>query len=284
MFELDHAINQCGLGIDQNLVSLLTGLVCEAQLHLTDGIRRLTNGQVRSLNQVVQLREWLKFQGVDTPDLRRNTVRALLAGDSLSAPARTALQARLDASRSSTAKLAAITAARSQDGRVRGTFQYYGAARTGRWAGRRLQPQNLFRGSIKDVGAALRAIRAGASPRTWTCCSRTARSAWSHRACAPPSPRRWAAGWCSRTSRRSRPGCWRGSPVSTTRWRCSTGARISTPQPRKLSVQPRDSWARCWYWRAASAWDRNGSGKPPWVTISPSGRPRPKPRWRRGAA
>jgi DNA polymerase len=79
-------------------------------------------------------------------------------------PPRIALQARLDASRSSTAKLAAITSARSHDGRVRGTFQYYGAARTGRWAGRRLQPQNLFRGSIKDVPAALRAIRAGASP------------------------------------------------------------------------------------------------------------------------
>lgn len=162
VFELDHAINQRGLGIDQNLVSLLGGLVYEAQLHLTAAITRLTQGAVRSLNQVTQLRQWLACQGVLTPDLRRNTVRALLADDGLTGAPREALQARLDASRSSTAKLTAIASARSRDGRVRGTFQYYGAARTGRWAGRRLQPQNLFRGSIKDVGAALRVIRSGA--------------------------------------------------------------------------------------------------------------------------
>jgi DNA polymerase len=163
LFELDFLINQRGLGIDHVLVRELTELMDVARDQLADMIVRLTNGQVRSLNQVAQLRQWLAFQGVDTPDLRRNTVQTLL-GTTLSGPARTALQARLDASRSSTAKLASITSARSQDGRVRGTFQYYGASRTGRWAGRRLQPQNLFRGSIKDVPAALRAIRAGASP------------------------------------------------------------------------------------------------------------------------
>jgi DNA polymerase len=163
VFELDHVINQRGLGIDQQLVLLLGGLVEEATIHLTAEIVRLTNGQVQSLNQVALLRAWLASRGVDTPDLRRNTVRTLLADQSLTGPPRTALQARMDASRSSTAKLAAIAAARSRDGRVRGTFQYYGASRTGRWAGRRLQPQNLFRGSIKDVGAALRLIRLGAS-------------------------------------------------------------------------------------------------------------------------
>jgi DNA polymerase bacteriophage-type len=163
VFELDHAINQRGLGIDPYLVPLLAGLVHEAQIHLTEGIRRLTNNMVRSLNQVAQLKDWLIGQGLTIPDLRRNTVLALLRDTALVGAPRMVLQARLDASRSSTAKLAAIASARSQDGRVRGTFQYYGASRTGRWAGRRLQPQNLFRGSIKDVGAALRVIQAGAS-------------------------------------------------------------------------------------------------------------------------
>jgi DNA polymerase len=164
VFELDHAINQRGLGIDHPLVDRLSELAVVARDQLTRRIIQLTNGQVRSLNQVAVLRSWLRAYGVDTPDLRRNTVRALLADRRLSGPARTALQARLDASRSSTAKLTAITAARSWDGRVRGTVQYYGANRTGRWAGRRVQPQNLFIGSIKDIPAALRAIRAGASP------------------------------------------------------------------------------------------------------------------------
>lgn len=164
IFEIDHRVNQAGLGIDHELVYDLTGLASEAKDHLTQAIVRLTNGQVRSLNQVAQLRDWLKFQGLDTPDLQRATVKALLADRTVRGAPRTALQARLDASRSSTAKLTAIASARSQDGRVRGTFQYYGANRTGRWAGRRLQPQNLFRGSIGDVPAALAVIRAGASP------------------------------------------------------------------------------------------------------------------------
>jgi DNA polymerase len=164
VFEADHRINQKGIGVDHHLVAELAALMDTAHTRLTHDIVRLTNGQVRSLGQVVKLKEWLAFQGVDTPDLRRGTVQTLLADQTLSRPARIALQARLDASRSSTAKLTAIASARSHDGRLRGTFQYYGAARTGRWAGRRLQPQNLFRGSIKDVPAALRAIRAGATP------------------------------------------------------------------------------------------------------------------------
>jgi DNA polymerase len=164
VFELDHQINQRGLGVDYPLVQDLATLTEQARDQLTQDIVRLTNGQVRSLNQVAQLRDWLTFQGVAIPDLKRDTVKAWLADPTLPGAARTALQARLDASRASTAKLAAIAAARSLDGRVRGTFQYYGAGRTGRWAGRRFQPQNLFRGSIKDVPAAIRAIRAGAPP------------------------------------------------------------------------------------------------------------------------
>jgi DNA polymerase len=164
VFEADHAINQRGLGVDHHLVDELARVMGAAQVQLARDIVRLTNGQVRSLGQVAQLRDWLKFQGIEMPDLKRATVQARLADQTLVGAPRIALQARLDASRSSTAKLTAITSARSCDGRLRGTFQYYGAARTGRWAGRRLQPQNLFRGSIKDVPAALRAIRAGASP------------------------------------------------------------------------------------------------------------------------
>jgi len=164
VFELDHRINQRGIGVDYHLVYELAALADTARGDLTREIVRLTNGQVRSLGQVAQLKDWLAFQGTEMPNLQRATVQTALADQTLTGASRIALQARLDASRSSTAKLTAIASARSYDGRVRGTFQYYGASRTGRWAGRRLQPQNLFRGSIKDVPAALRVIRAGASP------------------------------------------------------------------------------------------------------------------------
>jgi DNA polymerase len=164
VFEVDHHLNQTGLRIDEALVLRLHELAGEAKTKLTRELVRLTHGQVTSANQVAKLRDWLAGIGSPVPDLKRATVRGLLARDTVAGAARTALQARLDASRSSTAKLGAVLSARSQDGRVKGTFQYYGAHRTGRWAGRRFQPQNLFRGSIKDVPAALASIMAGATP------------------------------------------------------------------------------------------------------------------------
>jgi DNA polymerase len=151
--------------IDLDLVQRLSQLTEQAKQTLTGRLIRVTNGQVTTPNQVAKLREWLAFHGVELADLRRNTVRAALAaGGTLSEPARSVLQARLDASRSSTAKLAAIAAARSSDGRVRGCFQYYGANRTGRWAGRRVQPQNLYRGSISDVPSALVTVMRDTTP------------------------------------------------------------------------------------------------------------------------
>jgi len=143
-------------------VDELTALATLAQQQQRERIVQLTNGQVRSLSQVAQLRAWLADQGCDMENLRRQTVQAKLP--ETTGAVKIALQARLDASRSSTAKLGAITAAASYDGRVRGCFQYYGASRTGRWAGRRVQFQNLFRGSIKDVPGAIALVANGATP------------------------------------------------------------------------------------------------------------------------
>jgi DNA polymerase len=155
VFELDYHLNQRGLRVDEHLVHRLRTLAGEAKARLTRELVRVTNGQVTSPSQVARLREWLANIGVQVADLRRGTVTRLLTQPEIQGPARTVLQARLDASRSSTAKLDAILAGRSPDGRVRGCFQYYGASRTGRWAGRKIQPQNLPRGSIKDVPTAL---------------------------------------------------------------------------------------------------------------------------------
>jgi DNA polymerase len=160
IFECDHRINQRGLNVDTTLVGKLHTLAGQAKRGLAADLVRITNGQVSTPNQVTKLREWLVGMGVDLPDLRRATVARILLTGALPDGPRRALQARLDASRSSVAKLDAILSARSQDGAVRGCFQYYGAGRTGRWAGRRLQPQNLFRGSISpaQVNDALVAI------------------------------------------------------------------------------------------------------------------------------
>jgi len=163
IFDTDHAINQRGLHVDLDLVDRLYDHAEAAKVLANQSLIRVTNGQVTTANQVSRLRAWLANMNLDLPDLRRGTVQRVLAQrvDPVVGPARDVLQARLDTSRSSTAKLDAIRSARSWDDRVKGTFQYYGAGRTGRTAGRRLQPQNLFRGSVKDVTGALLVIKSG---------------------------------------------------------------------------------------------------------------------------
>jgi len=161
VFETDAQINQRGIHVDGDLVTKLASHASAAKVMAVGQVIAATNGQVNTPNQVGRIRTWLDGVGVALPDLRRITVLAALQSSAIAGPARAVLQARLDASRASTAKLEAIRSARSLDGRVRGTFQYYGASRTGRAAGRRLQPQNLFRGSIKDVMRAVKLVKTG---------------------------------------------------------------------------------------------------------------------------
>ncbi len=149
IFNADCSINQRGLLIDQPLVVALRAVAAEAKNRLTRELEIITGGAVISVNQVAKMKSWLEAHSVPLADLRKGTIAATLTRRPLPRAARRVLEIRRDISRSSVAKLDAILAAHSpQDNRVRGCFQYYGAARTGRWAGRRLQPQNLFRGTI----------------------------------------------------------------------------------------------------------------------------------------
>lgn len=165
IFDADGSINQRGLLIDQPLVVALRAVAATAKERLTKELVAVTGGAVATVNQVAKMKAWLEASGVPLTDLRKDTIAATLARRPLSTRARRVLEIRRDISRSSVAKLDAILAANSpRDRRVRGTFQYYGAARTGRWAGRRLQPQNLFRGTVpaEQVPDVIAAVMAGA--------------------------------------------------------------------------------------------------------------------------
>lgn len=161
IFEADFWLNMRGLRVDIAMVDRLQAITAQERGRLDTVVNGLTAGAVPGTDKVARLVRWLAAEGVAMASLAREAVedRLLLV---LPDHARAALQARLDASRASTAKLAAIHEARSCDGRVRLAFQYYGAARTGRWAGRRIQPQNLPRGVLKDPDAALALVAAGA--------------------------------------------------------------------------------------------------------------------------
>lgn len=110
---------------------------------------RVTGGNVTACSKVSDLTDWIKNQGVAVDGVAKSDVSDLLARGDLPANVRRALELRRDAAKSSTAKLSAMKAAAGADGRVRGTLQFHGAA-TGRWAGRRVQTQNLPRPGISQ--------------------------------------------------------------------------------------------------------------------------------------
>lgn len=158
----DFYANRRGVMIDRQAVERLQELTDSATNALDREMQKLTNGKVPSARNAAKLQKWLTENGVVLPDLRRPTVQDALKSRWLGQglPTRRALQIRLDTARSSTAKLTRMIAAapRPHD-EIRGLLQYYGAGRTGRWAGRLVQPQNMPRASIKKPERALEFIR-----------------------------------------------------------------------------------------------------------------------------
>ena len=150
LWQLDQTINDRGVAIDMELVDAAIKAVAKAQHELTERAIELTEGQVANTTQGAALRlHILEYYGVDMPDLQMSTVTKMLAMD-LDPALRELLTVRLQASSTSTAKYKVLRKGTSADGRLRGLLQFNGAARTGRWAGRLFQPQNLPRPTLKQ--------------------------------------------------------------------------------------------------------------------------------------
>lgn len=147
---LDQRINDRGVAIDMDLVRAAITAVDRAQLDLSEDARRLTDDAVQAATQRdAMLRHILEAYGIQMDDLRGETVEKLLEDENQPAELRELLSVRLQASTTSVAKYRALSRATSSDGRLRGTLQFCGASRTGRWAGRLFQPQNLPRPNMK---------------------------------------------------------------------------------------------------------------------------------------
>lgn len=143
-WETDLVINARGVAVDMELV--------DGALSLGDTVRENLIAEAMQLsglnnpNSVAQLTRWLEEEtGEELADLRKDTVARLLKEDNNSAKVRRMLEIRQELGKTSTKKYDAIEAAVCADGRVRGLLQFYGANRTGRWAGRLVQVQNLPR-------------------------------------------------------------------------------------------------------------------------------------------
>jgi DNA polymerase len=143
---LDQQINARGIQVDREAIDAAIELVTSEKARLDQAMRDITGNVVAGCTDVAQLTNWLRYRGVKVESVAKADVVALLDGD-LPDDCRTALKLRQEAAKSSTAKLTAMRDRAGADGRMRGLFQYHGAA-TGRWAGRGPQPHNFPRPTI----------------------------------------------------------------------------------------------------------------------------------------
>lgn len=142
VWQMDQRINQRGVCVDMDAVNGLQAIVDGETERLTAELFELTGGRVSSVAELKKLSEWLSEIGSSVPSLTKEAVEDALK--TVTNPqARRALEIRQALGLASVKKLVAIANRTSADGRIRGLFSYCGADRTGRFAGRGPQPQNL---------------------------------------------------------------------------------------------------------------------------------------------
>lgn len=169
LWRLDQKINARGVLVDLDLVAAAIRASSAAQATLADQTVALTGGAVASTTQRDALLEHVLAQhGVNLPDLRADTLERRLNDPELPQTVRDLLAVRLQASMNSVAKYKVFARGVSTDRRIRGTKQFCGAGRTGRWAGRLVQLDNMPRPTMPqdmiDVG--IGAMLAGAEDLT----------------------------------------------------------------------------------------------------------------------
>lgn len=143
-WETDLVINSRGVAIDMGMVEGALELGATVRNTLTTEAVKISG--LNNPNSVKQLASWLESEtGEEINGLRKDTVAKMLARDDNSPEVQRMLEIRQELGKTSTKKYDAIEQAVCQDGRVRGLLQFYGANRTGRWAGRLVQVQNLPR-------------------------------------------------------------------------------------------------------------------------------------------
>jgi len=155
-YHLDQQINDRGIAVDMTLVRNAIAIDTQSREELSSKLQELT--MLENPNSVQQMKDWLADNGLETETLGKKQVAELLK--TAPEPLRSVLVLRQQLAKSSVKKYQAMEATVCADGRVRGCFQFYGA-RTGRWAGRNIQLQNLPQNKMPDLEQARAIIRAG---------------------------------------------------------------------------------------------------------------------------
>lgn len=148
---LDQRMNDHGVRIDLPMVRKIVDFDTRKRAELAQEAKDLTG--LDNPNSLAQLKPWLTSRGVPVETLRKDDLDALLGRD-LPADVRRVLEIRKALGKTSTAKYGTMLEATCADGRLRGILQFYGANRSGRWAGRIVQTHNLARNSLPDLDLA----------------------------------------------------------------------------------------------------------------------------------
>lgn len=156
-YHLDQEVNDRGVALDMDLVQQAIDMDTRSRKELTDAMKDLTS--LENPNSVIQMKQWLADHGLEMDSLGKKEVAEVLK----TAPPKLqkVLLLRQQLAKSSVRKYQAMQKAVCADGRARGMFQFFGANRTGRWAGRIIQMQNLPQNHLPDLGQARGLVRAG---------------------------------------------------------------------------------------------------------------------------
>ena len=156
-YQIDQEINDRGILVDMDFVKQAIAIDEKSRSRLMSDMQELT--ELDNPNSVVQMKEWLSNNGVETDTLGKKVVAAIIKeteGD-----VSEALSLRQQLAKSSVKKYQAMENAACKDNRCRGMFQFYGANRTGRFAGRLVQLQNLPQNHMPDLEQARALVRSG---------------------------------------------------------------------------------------------------------------------------
>lgn len=156
-YHIDQEINDRGVRLDMTLVEKAIEMDARSRSELTAAMQKLTN--LENPNSVQQMKQWLADNGLETDTLGKKAVAELMqtAPEEL----RTVLSLRQQLAKSSVKKYQTMQRSVCDDGRARGMFMFYGASRTGRFAGRLIQLQNLPQNHLTDLAEARGLVRSG---------------------------------------------------------------------------------------------------------------------------
>ena len=156
-YHLDQEINDRGIGVDMELVRQAIAIDSRSRERLTTAMRELT--ELENPNSVQQMKQWLADHGLETDTLGKKAVAELIK--TAPEPLREVLSLRQQLAKSSVKKYTAMENAVCADSRAHGMFVFYGANRTGRFSGRLIQLQNLYKNTMPDLAQARALVRGG---------------------------------------------------------------------------------------------------------------------------